>query len=283
MCSLTGEHSSSSRSVCDWEWWPGRHNAAPRHTDRWSQAPTLACPCLHVSPYLHLSRILCVRIPVAHCTACTSRGWRLSWRAWQQWAGVRAPHCSRANIHCNKKYSLMACTHHTPQPQTLDTLRHPVYSAAVLQPGRGWEGDLPWLEAAEFGEESLIDSPPPPAVRTVSCCCLQMFILRDFPGCVLTPQPEICHSEGGGRGAGDIMEEFYWNWTIPNMSPLSCQEEDWVFNHFGIHLILSWVLLINLFVIIWHVFFSFQVSWTIFVVEKYPVFYECFCPAREGE
>ena len=176
-------------------------------------------------------------------------GWRVSWRAWQQWAGVRAPHRSRANIHCNKKYSLMACTHHHSH-------RHWIHSArrglelispttrppAARQSLRGWSpvargrrvrrGEFDWFASTSGGENCELLLPANVYFARFSWLCPHS-------------SAEICHSEGGGRGAGDIMEEFYWNWTIPNMSPLSCQEEDWVFNHFGIHLILSWVLLIK--------------------------------------
>ena len=42
MCSLTGALALATCVTV--EWWPGRHYAAPSHTDRWSQAPTLASP-----------------------------------------------------------------------------------------------------------------------------------------------------------------------------------------------------------------------------------------------
>ena len=110
MCSLTGEHSSSSRYV-----WDSRVVARPLHPGiqidglKLPPSPLHVYTCLHIST-CHVSSLSGSLLLIAQPAPAGVKS--VSWRAWQQWAGVRAPHHSRANIHCNKKYSLMACTHH---------------------------------------------------------------------------------------------------------------------------------------------------------------------------
>ena len=261
MCSLTGALALATCVTV--EWWPGRHYAAPSHTDRWSQAPTLASP-VSLSPLVlyPLCPDPCCSLHITHPPGECDLA---SLAAVSGWLGSSLLTCQyplQQKVFSNGLHT----AHGTPQPQTLDTLGqagtgdiplHPVSRAAVLQPAEGervisrgsrlqsLERRL-WLIRLHLRQWELR------AAAAWKCLFCEIFLVVSS-----APQPEICHSEGGSRGTGDIMEEFYWNWTIPNMSPLSCQEEDWVFNHFGIHLILSWALLINLFVIIWHDFFLF--------------------------
>ena len=141
MCSLTGALALATCVTV--EWWPGRHYAAPSHTDRWSQAPTLASP-VSLSPLVlyPLCPDPCCSVHITHPPGECDLA---SLAAVSGWLGSSLLTCQyplQQKVFSNGLHT----AHGTPQPQTLDTLRqagtgdiplHPVSRAAVLQPAEG--------------------------------------------------------------------------------------------------------------------------------------------------